>query len=46
MVVAEEMKNLLRSLKEGQNTILKRILPETLYRGRGLKIFANVLAVL
>ena len=35
---------ILHSLK--QIPILRRILPETLYRVRGLKIFANVLSVL
>ena len=35
---------ILHSLK--QIPLLKRLLPETLYRVRGLKIFANVLSVL
>ena len=35
---------ILYSLK--QVPLVKRILPETLYRVRGLKIFANVLSVL
>ena len=35
---------ILHSLK--QIPLLKRLLPDTLYRVRGLKIFANVLAAL